>query len=411
MGSASDIRPSEIPPSPTASEGTPGAVLAAEISARLGALVGSIPEAPDGPSAVARALGVGRVPVSRLMGAVRREPGTEILAMLPGPETLRHLVQAAGRHGSPQPLVDRAMAAVDRFDAMIRSFGTRAAFDATMSVREPEALERFEQAGRYQVFRGMSQVLGVEAELWLSTMIMTPTPGRDVSLDVTAVHGALGMRRLRPDVTVAFTYGAPHEAVGVPGGSIDLSLDLSPFYTLEPAPLRSLDRGGNVVHEFCPDGLGKDAVFDMLAGAHAPAHSKRYRDEKRTKRGVVVIPDVPVQTMLVDLFVGEGVFEGIEPRVYLYNTVARGPADVQDPSRLHDRLASPVGLEPIEGGGAGVTLERLPRYGELIATVCARIGYDAGRLRGWRLRVPYPLYGFQWIIAFDAPDPPAAPAA
>ena len=383
-----------------------GEGLAREMAEGLGALVDALPESARGPSALARTLGVGRVPVSRMLGAIRRDPGAEILAMLPGPETLRQIVQGAARQGVDAPIVARAAGCVERFDESIRAFGTRAAFDATVSVSEPGALERFEQAGRYQVFKGMSQVLGVEAETWLSAMILTPTPGRDIALDVTAVHGALGMRRLRPDVTVSFTYGAPHEAVGTPGGSFDLALDLSPFYTRDPAPLRSLERGGKVIHEFCPDQVGKHAVFDMLAGVHAPAHSKRYRDEKRTKRGVVVVPDVPVQTMVVDLLVGAGVFPGLDPEVYLYNNVARGPADVEDHARLHDRITPPVRPEPIDP--EELSLESLPRYKELLARVCSRINYDPSDLRGWRLRVPYPLYGFQWVLAFDAPDGPGA---
>lgn len=396
-------RPAETEHSP------PGRDLARELSAGLAGVIDALPGDSGGPSAVARTLGVGRVPISRLLGAIRRDPGAEVLALLPGPETLRSIVHAAHRAGVEDGAVHRALGAIDRFEVLIRSFGTRAAFDATMSVREPEALERFEQAGRYQVFRGMSQVLGVEAELWLSTMILTPTPGASVDLDVTAVHGALGMRRLRPDVVVSFTYGAPHEAVGRPGGSIDLAMDLSAYYTSEPAPLRAHDRDGNIVHEFCPTTTGKDAQFDMLAGVHAPAHSKRYRDAKRTTRGVVVIPDIPVQSMIVDLFVGRGVFEGIDPRVYLYNTVARGPGDIEDPARLHDRVVPPVEPEPITDPVAGLTIDRLPGYGGMITKVCNRIGYNAADLRGWRLKVPYPLYGFQWVLAFDAPSPPAAP--
>lgn len=384
--------------------------LAGALSIRLGALLDALPVTAQGPTALARALGVNRVPVSRLLGVLRREPGADMLASMPGPETLRAIVSAAGREGVAQALVGAALEAVDDFDALIRTFGTRSAFDASVSVREPEALDRFEQASRYQVFLGMSRVLGVEAEMWLSALIMTPSAGSETALDVTAVHGALGMRRLRPDVTVSFTYGAPHGAVGVPGGSSDLALDLSPYYTRTPAPLRSLDRGGNVVHEFCPEALGKDAVYDMLAGAHAPGHSRRYSDDRRSTRGVVVIPDIPVALMVVDLFVGEGVFPGLSPTVYLYNTVARGPADIEDPARLHDRQPPPAKLEPLGiGAGAGlgaISVDRLPGYGKMLTAVLGHVGRTTAGLRGWRLRVPYPLYGFQWVLAFDAPAPP-----
>ncbi len=391
--------------------GEAGEQLAASLIGSFTALFETLPGSSESPTALARVLGVNRVPVSRLLSALRRDSGTEMLALLPGPETLRSIAQAAEQAGAPSELAWRVLDAIERFEAMIRTFGTRAAFDAMMSVREPEALERFEQAGRYQAYKGMSQVLGVEAELWLSALILTPTPGSEVAVDVTAVHGALGMRRLRPDVTVSFTYGAPHEAVGSPGGSFDLAMDLSPYYTLEPAPLRTRDRSGNVVHEFCPENLGKDAAYDMLAGAHAPAHSKRYRDERRSTRGVVVIPDIPVASMAVDLFVDRTLFPGVEPRLYLYNTTARGPADIEDTARLHDRITPPVGLRPIPGGGTAPVIDRLPRYADMIAAVCARIGSDPASLNGWQLRVPYPLYGFQWIIAFDAPDAPRQPGS
>lgn len=385
------------------------AEVADQLAAAIRAVMDALPQGKDGPTAVGRALGLNRVPISRLLGAIRRESGTDILASLPGPETLRSIVLAAAREGVDPRLVERAIAAVDEFETMIRSYGTRAAFDAAMSVQEPETLERFEQAARYQVFRGMSQVLGVEAEMWLSTMVMSPSKGSDTALDVTAVHGGLGMRRLRPDVSVSFTYGAPHEAVGMPGGSSDLALDLSPYYTQAPAPLKTHNRNGNVVHEFSPELMGKEALYDMLAGAHAPNHSKRYSDEKRSTRGVVVIPDIPVALMVVDLFVEKGVFPGLDPTVYLYNTTARGPADIENPSRLHDRVVPPVGLEKLQLTPGTVSMDRLSGYWHMLRDVFRRIGQDPSDFRGWRLRVPYPLYGFQWVLAFNAPAPPPNP--
>ncbi|GAA0752819.1 hypothetical protein LRH25_26065 [Ideonella azotifigens] len=50
----------------------------------------------------------------------------------------------------------------------------------------------------------------------------------------------------------------------------------------------------------------------------------------------------------------------------------------------------------------GLDLQRA--VGELIRQACEAVGWDAERLRGYRCKVRYPIYGSQIGMAFSLPD-------
>ena len=49
----------------------------------------------------------------------------------------------------------------------------------------------------------------------------------------------------------------------------------------------------------------------------------------------------------------------------------------------------------------------MPRYPELPAHLCARLGWDLARLRAWRCRVEFPPYGAQAVLALATPETPS----
>lgn len=383
---------------------------------RVGAALGrtiravfeAVPACSLRPTELARTLRASRVMISRISSAVAREDPIELLTSIPGPESLRSVVRACREAGVPRGVADDALDAIGRFDGLIRDrFGTRAALDAALSVQRDDALERFERSSRYQIYKGMSQILGVEADTWLTCMMLTPSRAEPDAVDVTNIHGALGMRRLRPDVPIFFAYGSPHSMAEVADSPVDLSMDLSPFYTNAPAPLVASRRGGKIIHEFPPGELSKAATYDMLAATHAPRGSHRYASATRRRRGVAIIPDIPVTTMVCDVLVFGDIFAGVVPDLHVFNTAVRGVVDVEDQSRAHDRVMAPFRIEDLGLGGGGCPMNECPRYPGMIEALCARTGHDPAMLRTWRLRVAYPIYGFQFVISFAVPDRPA----
>jgi len=383
------------------------ATLGEELRASYDRLLDSAPGVERRPSALAEALGVHRVMVSKLLNALKREDPLEVVQQLPGPESLRAVSEGVGGlDGAPASAAARAGACVDRFEALIRErFGTRGALDAAISGVSEGLRRRYEEGARADAFNGMRHVLGVEGETWLTSMIFAPGDD-DEHLAVTTVHGVLGMRRLRPDSPVRFTFGAPYRARGAEGEAADplaSTLDLSDLYTNEPARMESELHGGQLMHRLASGPVGKDRLMDMLAVSHNPRGSRRHASEGRRLGGVALFHDAPVRVLHCDALLHESAFAGSAPRLIAYNPGSRGPANPNDPSREIDKVpvseeieAMPVDLGRFEARG-------VPNYSAMLGRVFDEIGEDPGTYRAHRVRIPYPVLGFQYVMAFEAP--------
>lgn len=376
--------------------------VAEDLLGSMGGLLEAIPGSPHRPSALARRLGMSRVILSRAMGAAECGDALEALERFPGPDSLRSIVEAAKEAEEiDAKVIARVSDAIDRFAGLIRDdFGTRAALSAALSAQSPELQSRLVMGGRYQVYQGMRQILGVEADTWLTSMMFAPSREDPEMLEVISVHGPLGMRRLRSDVGVHFTFGPPGR-----GDGEELSpdeMDLSPFYEHDAARIESRVEGGQIVYTLADDRLGRNSAVDMLALSRDPRGSRRYATPERPRGGSVVFPDVPVKTMICDVLIDEDAYAGRAPELLVFNPGARGPANPADPSRAIDRVDVPETVESLGLGLERAALPEVPRYIEMVRGVSARFGRDPERLRVFRLRMSYPVQGFQFVLAFDA---------
>ena len=98
MKSAAKINPNAKKGSPEATlagvaSDRPEVSIAAELAASLRRMFAEIPDAPRRPSALATHLGVSRVLISRTLGAIALPNPLDMLQRVPGPETLRGIVE------------------------------------------------------------------------------------------------------------------------------------------------------------------------------------------------------------------------------------------------------------------------------------------------------------------------------
>jgi len=339
-----------------------------------------------------------------MLNAVGKENPKEILTSIPGPETLRSFIRAANESGVDGPLVQAAFDSIDDFDDLIRNqFGTRAALNAALSVDHAETRDRFEQSSRYQIFKGMSQVLGVQSQTWLTCMMLTPSDANDHSIDITVIHGTSGLRRLRPDTPVHFIYGMPpkFESGQTPER---MKMDLGPFLTHTPAPLSVREENGQIINTFAPKLGGKDALYDMLAAVHIPGGSDRFAAPGRTRRGTSVFPDVPVVTLVSDVILHGDIFSGIEPELFVYKTMGKGEARIDEPTRDTDRVETNEQIMDLGVGISNIEISGIPKYKEMVNYLCQQNGYAPEAFRVHRLQVQYPVYGFQYLIGYKVPE-------
>lgn len=380
--------------------------LGLELSRTLRRVLEEIPGQPHMPTPLARRLLMSRVIVSKLLNALVRNDPFEVLEQLPGPESLRVLLHGARQLGVAGA-ADEADRVVERFAAVIRDdFGTRGALNAAISSSRPGLQLRFEHASRYQVFKGMRQILGVEADVWLTSMMFAPSRSDASMVEVTTIHGALGLRRLRPGVGVYFTFGAPRAASGDAKELSETPVDLSEFCVHEPALLETSVSGGQLVHRLTHDRLGRHALVDMLAVSHNGRGSRRYASAERPRGGLVVYPDVPVKTLICDALVHESIFPSSTPELFVFNPGARGPANPNDRSRDIDRIDVPERIEAMGVASDRFAIADVPNYHAMVERVCGTHGRESSQFRLFRLRMAYPVHGFQFVMAFDAPAAP-----
>lgn len=380
-----------------------------ELAQSLLAVIDLVSERPVNVSALGRKLGLNRVTVSKLLTAIGAESADELLAVIPGPESLRSAVLAAEQHGVDESVSSPAIEAIDSFATMIREqYGTRASLVAALGSGSPKLNGRVASNSRAEVFNGMRRIIGVEAQVWVNAMFFLPSKADDSVIETTTLHGAIGIRRLRPDTPFYFVFGSPFIEPGRDGRTLTASpLNLREFYTNEPATLESAMLGQQLCHRLVHDQIGKDAVVDTLVVSHDTNGSKRYADEKSTLRGMSLVMDLPARALVFDVIVHESLYPGSDAEIFVYKPGPRGPSNPNDPSSERDRIPITETVEQAPHGLAAFDVPEVPRYAEMIGRICNTAGYDINRFRTYRLAMQYPLTGFQYTMAFRAPMPPA----
>ena len=389
------------------------AAVGEELGTCLRAILDALPEAPRRPNQLGRLLGVNRDISSKVLRAAEKRDPLEVVHVAPGPEPLRTLVRAAASHGVDEALQQRTEAAIARFDQLIRAdAGTRDALDAIIAASLPSVRGKFELASKHSVFKGMSQLRGVQAEVWLSATLVHPAANDPMRHDIALLHGALALQRLRPAVTLKFTY---REIETVDGEMQDVTIDdqplgamsLEPFLTNPPARLRA-ERAGKVVnYTLADDRIGPSALSDMLVVDHHSAVLDRYGDPAtRSKKGTFVTPDIPVKTLVFDAFLHEDVYPGADPELAIYETAAEGIAWVNDPTRDIDRMDLGESIEFLGRGATRFTTQHVPRYTDMLRTVCREYDWDLDAFRGYRCCIQYPVHGWQVCMSFQPPVKP-----
>lgn len=357
------------------------------------------------PTDIARKLDVSRVMVSRLINAIKKPDPIETLTRIPGPETLRSIIRAAGIAGVSKADAEIALRLVDSFDVLIRDqYGTRTAMNAALSGANEQTLEKFEQSSRYQVFKGMSQIVGAQSSLWVTCMMMTQNAENESGIDISTIHGTSGLRRLRPDTPIRFVYGIPPEYTDRRQSPQRKDFDITSFMVHEPAPLDVEEENGQIINNFNPAIGGKDALYDMFSEVYIPNGSNRFAANGRSMRGTTVVPDIPVVSLVSDVVLCDGIFEGIEPQLFVYNTMPRGGADIEDPKRDIDRVPASEDLIKLHNLSE-LEVSEFPKYVDMVRYLCEKNRRSFDSIRVYRLRVQYPVFGFQYTIAFKVPQP------
>jgi len=373
-----------------------------------------LPGRPTRPNELVEVLGVNRSISGRVLSATESSEPLSVVHTIPGPDPLRKLLRAARRKGVDAGLIGEAEQTVRELELLIRDVaGDRPALDAIISSLLPQARSKFELNAKYTVFRGTSLIKGAMAETWVHTAIVHPSATSEAHHDVAHLYGTLGLRRLRPNVGIKFTYqqfGTPMQPCRtLDGRPVEQSdgTDLDQFCTLQPATMSQEITGNGAVFALAGEAIGPQSAVDKIIGELRPQAMGRFAaDAERNRKSLFVAPCVPVKALVFDVLLHESVYSGSEPALMIYDTTIEGMASVNDPVRDADRLDLRESIMVLGRDVRQFELEEMPHYIDMLRHAGATLGWDLAAFRGYRCTIQYPMHGSQVCMVFAAPPAP-----
>ncbi|MDX9912767.1 MAG: hypothetical protein RBS39_13145 [Phycisphaerales bacterium] len=376
-----------------------------------------VPGSDAGPQRLADSLGVDKVLASRLLKALRAPDAMSAMHRVPGPEPLRRVVRAAEKLGAPEAELAAARAAVDAFEGLIRTDGgDRSGLEAILSAWVPEARREFELRRKQAAFRAMSQLKGLQADVFAEAAIFWPS-AEDDKVDVVWIKVVSGLRRLRPGVTIKFT---SKRGIETPGTRHPLTLAGDPMervqntvveeFCSQPVPVLTARVVGEQTH-YILEGVGLGDAARLVTCEVNRAEIPRYVPSERGRRAWASSDlAIPSQRLHFDMLVHRDLFQGEDPDLRVYDTCIQGTADRNDPARDIDRLDLLETVLPLGEGLGRFGSSDVPMYRSLLERVCHALRIDGAALRGYRVASDYPVYGSQFVMSFRTSDPPVGAA-
>jgi len=362
--------------------------------------------------ALQAALRLSQPTISRLLAITRPENPLAVLAAMPGTELVAQLLEGARVARVSAPRRAALADAVSNFDEFVQgTLGDRVVYDAMLSEFLPESRAAFESRYRSRAFKLVSLLKGVRADLSISTSIVVP--GEGGRLDLISLDVLRGCRRLKPSGELHYRMGKALEAAEI----VETNLAGGPAHTLRDLLLPEFSTIDEEQILSTESGLFTDTVVTGLplskarsASGHDIVMVKVNRGVRRTRegKGAVVgsggLAEPPTEDFVVDFWLHEEVWPNLHPEATIFDTTVRGVADILDPGRRRDRLPCDEPVQFLGRGPGAMALPEWPHYVELLAHACAARRIELATLRGFRLRVRYPMYGSQIQLSFTVPD-------
>jgi hypothetical protein len=369
----------------------------------------AIPGGPHRPQWLARSLGVNTVLTSRILKAAQQHDPFAVAHMMPGPEPLRRLLEAATKRRVDRKLIKNANDAVDRFQQLIDAeAGDRSALDAIISGWLPDAREKVELNAKQSAFRGVSQLLGTASDVAHDTIILFPSLRRTDRADDLVIFNTRGLRRMRRGFLMNYdTVHAGSPMLTLAGDPVDgLHGLLLEQFCSRPLPELHVVHDGDVAqYTIASQEVGVQSAVDLVHATYLP-EKRQIRlpsGEPPHKISLAMGIDTPTKVFIFDVLLHRDIFPGQHPQLKLFRTAGvfrSSPTARRDMDRLDVQ-------ESVHALGEGLSQFRsadTPAHQEMIQFVCEKRGWDPNLLCGFRCRIDYPMYSSEISLEFDVPQ-------
>lgn len=388
----------------------------------LDVVVGQILDRPAvlRPNQLDRATGLGKNVAYRIIKAVQCEDPLAVLHVLPGLAPLRRLLRAAEKHAVAPHIIADAARAIDEFERFIQiEAGDREALNLIVSGWLRGVRQKDQLAARQSVFRGMSHVKGISADLQVDTAIVQPSPDGE-HLEGASVTLVRGFRRWCRGVPLRFDswrVTTPTEAsrsLALDGQPIKQLGDciVSEFSTVSATQLDVRQVADAEFYLLRSDTLGVRSAADVVFAALTHCCFERYQEPGNTRKSTILSRIfVPTRLLVFDALLHEDAYPTAEPLLRLHETGTEVTTDVNDPMNELSRLPLNEPLSTMGTGVDGLRIHEAPQYVALLRHTFDRLGWDPHAFRAYRCRIEFPLYATLASMSFDRPPRPETPGA
>ena len=345
---------------------------------------------------------------------MRTDDSLAAISRMPRGEGLRTYLQAA-KSSVPRELIARAEAALKEFEQIVQGeLGGWDGFEAVVAEWLPDAREKYELANRQLVFKGMGSIMGMRAEVQLDTWIYYPDASGE-RCDIAIIEGMVGLRRLRPSVQIPVAVQMPNAGAPRPLQYVLEDVDremphedyplLERFCSKPPPRLDRVRTGDITSYTLAGNEIGATAAADIFTASVARGGRPIFREpsDPPARAHGSAWANLPVRTLLMTCLLHEDIWPDSDPQLFVYDIHIRGMAAPDDPTREVDRMHVPEVVQSLGRGVARFRAAEVGRHVDIVQYVCDSLGWDSERLRGYRVRMQYPLLTAQYCIAFNPP--------
>ena len=365
------------------------------------------------PAELARAWRVDPTLAARVFRALREHDPLTVLHELPSAPSLQTVLAAARRRGVSKDRIREAEAAVVALEELIRHVGgSKSNLDTIVGSQVQHSRRKIERTSKQAIFRGFSNLLGVQTETSLVSYYVFPSDDPDWCNEL-AVYGYHSLLRLRPELPILFgvrhaiTEDKDELAVSlktlhgdqiVPTGS---TTAIKP-YCSEPFPEIEIREENKRLLYVWPGETGQPPhPVDLIFASLEPRAEARYRTDQRQYANYNLVPRNPSKNLLLDVFVHRAVWPGVDPELVM---LRRG--NPQSPRLMTHSMDRVDFLEHLESRGCqapAIPCKHYPKYASLTGYVHREMGWHVGDFRLYRCSVRYPVVGLWYSIQFSLP--------
>ncbi len=359
-------------------------------------LYSSIESDPSTPQVAAKRFGLNKNLAWKFSKIISAEDPFTAIQHLPGDSGVEIFLSTLESHGAPRQAVSDVRRALATFGHVIEVHASgRDDLDLMLDSMGLGAPERQLEQSRELAFRGNSGIFGLQAKVRLSTAFLMPSSAGPGLADSVLIGGFVGLRRLRSNVRWPLFRFQAYEGSESSGLSTkklaglngDAPRILSEFgSTLQP-PIEAVTSDRWTEHFLTGGEVGNRGAFDCFYTSMWRGFPI-YRTPTDTYGEYASTITLPIEHLVFDVLYHKSLAVPT-PSLLVFSRPGGG---LHDPAERREENVLPIQqrVTPLAGSPPAVATPLVPRYGELVSSVYARLGAIPSDFRGYRLMLRWP---------------------